>query len=304
MTAPDANRGHRPLPDGVSVPEPREDAVHELAPFFEDLRRARREHRSHESVSRKRRAALTIVRNEPVFLPIWLGYYSRFFEPDDIYVLDHSSRDGSTAAEGFVRIPVSHDTVDHTWMVRTVEEHQHELIERYDAVLVTDVDEIVAPRPELGSLGDYIDRLDEGFVNCIGYELLHLVDREPGFDPANKVLDQRGYWFANNIYDKPAIATEPMRWTPGFHRTQDLQVRLDPDLYLIHLHRMDYEICLARHRYRRERAWNDHDLAMGWATHNRITDEAEFARWFYEDANVEWTEIVVEPIPASWRGLF
>jgi hypothetical protein len=230
--------------------------------------------------------------------------YSRSFEPDDIYVLDHESSDGSTMRDGFVRIPVTHDTVDHTWMVRTIEEHQHELLERYDAVLVTDVDEIVAPRRECGSLGDYIDRLEEGFVNCVGYELIHLVDREPAFDAARKVLDQRGFWFANNIYDKPAIATEPMRWTPGFHRTEDLQVRLDPDLYLIHLHRMDYEICLARHRYRGERAWNDRDVAMGWASHNRITDEAEFARWFYEDASVEWTEIVVEPIPASWRGLF
>jgi hypothetical protein len=52
---------------------------------------------------------------------------------------------------------------------------------------------------------------------------------------------------------------------------------------MIHLHRMDYEICLARHRYRRGRAWNERDLAESWARHNLIVDEAEFARWFYGD---------------------
>ena len=47
-----------------------------------------------------------MVYNEAVFLPIWLRYYSRFFAPDDIYVLDHESTDGSTSGSGFVRIPV------------------------------------------------------------------------------------------------------------------------------------------------------------------------------------------------------
>jgi hypothetical protein len=287
----------------VDVPEPREDVQHRLAHQFDSLRRRRRERRAPVG-THKRGAALTIVRNEPVFLPIWLRYYSQFFPPEDLYVLDHGTSDGSTDRGGFVRIPVSHDTVDHTWMVRTIEDHQHELIKRYDVVVVTDVDEIVAPHPELGTLADYIDRLEEPYVNCLGYELIHLVDREGPFDPARKVLDQRGHWFASDIYDKPALATEPMRWVPGFHRSAELKMRPDPDLRLIHLHRMDYQICLERHRYRRGRAWNDRDVELGWASHNRITDEAEFARWFYEDSNVAWNELVVERIPAAWRGLF
>lgn len=292
----------------VSVPEPRRDVTHPLAEHFETLRRTRRKHRAPgdraTSRGQKRRAVLTIVRNESVFFPIWLGYYSRFFAPDDIYVLDHETSDGSTARDGFVRIPVTHETVDHAWMVRTMEAKQHELLDRYDVVLVTDVDEIVAPAPELGTLGDYIDRFEEAFVNCLGYELIHMLDREGPFDPSRKVLEQRGYWFANDIYDKPALATEPLSWRPGFHRTTDGSMRPDPDLYLIHLHRMDYEICLARHRYRRERAWNERDVTLGWASHNRIADEEEFARWFYEESNAAWTEIAIEPIPDAWKGLF
>jgi hypothetical protein len=293
---------------GVSVPEPREDVKHPLADLFENLRRNRGKHRARAEATssrrRKRRAVITIVRDEPVFFPIWLRYYSRFFAAEDIYVLDHETSDGSTAGEGFVRIPVTHDTVDHTWMVRTMEQHQHELLERYDVVLVTDVDEIVAPRPEFGTLADYIDTFEEEFVNCLGYELIHMVDREGAFDPSRKVLEQRGYWFANDIYDKPALATEPLTWEPGFHRTSDLSMRPEPDLFMIHLHRMDYEICLERHRYRKTRAWNEHDVALGWASHNRIVDESEFARWFYEDSNASWRDLVIEPIPAAWREVF
>jgi Glycosyl transferase family 2 len=293
-----------PLPGGIRVPEPRNDVRHPLADHFESLRRNRDQRRAVPGGARKRRAAITIVHNEPVFFPIWLGYYSQFFAAEDIYVLDHESDDGSTARDGFVRIPVTHETVDHTWMVRTIEALQHELLQRYDVVLVTDVDEIVAPVPEFGTLGDYIDGLEEDFVNCLGYELIHLVDREPPFDRARNVLDQRGYWFPSDIYDKPALATVPMRWHPGFHRGLEGSMHPDPDLYLIHLHRMDYEICLARHSHRQRLDWNERDVSLGWATHNRITDEAEFAQWFYEESNAEWNKIAIEPIPPPWRGAF
>ena len=46
------------------------------------------------------------------------------------------------------------------------QELQHRLLERYDVVLVSDVDEIVAPDPALRDLGDYIDDFEEEFVNC------------------------------------------------------------------------------------------------------------------------------------------
>jgi hypothetical protein len=131
-----------------------------------------------------------------------------------------------------------------------------------------------------------------------------MVDREGPFDPSRKVLAQRGYWFANDIYDKAALTTKPMRWRPGFHRAASGRMRPDPDLYLIHLHRMDYDICRARHAYRERAAWNELDLELGWARHNRVTDEAEFSRWFYEDSNSAWSEILIEPVPALWRGAF
>lgn len=281
------------------------DPVHPMAYFYPYWREARRQHyegRTPRATTRS--AVLTMVHDESVFLPIWLGYYSRYFGPEDIYVLDHQTTDGSTDAGGFVRIPVSHEGVDHTWMVRTIEGHQRELLDDYDVVLTVDVDEIVTPLPEWGTLEEYLNRIDEDFVNPMGYEVIHLADREPPFRPGLPILDQRGYWFANDAYSKPVLATEPLRWVPGFHMLEDGRQNWDPDLRLIHLHRMDYEICRARHRLRSRRKWNETDLDAGWAAYNRIAGGRKFKRWFYEDSSFEDIEVHVEPIPETWRGLF
>ena len=292
--------------DHAPVLEPGDSPDHPLAPWFAQFRRRRREHyasRSRAPAAARSRALITIVHNEPVFLPIWLRYYSRFFAPQDIYVLDHESTDAAIEQGGFVRIPVAHTSVDHVWMLQTIEGLQHELIERYDIVLVTDVDEILAPDPVFGTLGEYLDRFDEEWVNCLGYELLHMQDSEPPLALGRPILEQRSHWFFNDAYDKPALATVPMSWRPGFHGRSDFQFNLDPDLRLIHLHRMDYDICRERHRVRTRRPWAERDARKRWAMHNQITEAAEFRSWFYEDSSVEHVEVKPERIPSTWRGL-
>jgi hypothetical protein len=277
-----------------------------MAAWFDDIRGTRIKHyasRERAELPRRSRALITMVHNEPVFLPIWLDYYSRFFDPQDIYVFDNESDDASTEREGFVRIPVRHGRVDHTWMLRTIQDLQHELLGRYDVVLVTDVDEIVAPNPGWGTLGRYLDRFDEDWVNCLGYELLHVRDEEPPLRLDRPIFAQRHHWYFNDAYNKAALASVPMEWTPGFHGRTDGSYNLDPDLRMIHLHRMDYGICLERHRIRSRRRWARRDARRGWAGHNRIVDEAEFERWFYEDAYFERFEVKPEKIPEAWRGL-
>ena len=105
-----------------------------MAAWFEDIRRRRREHyaaREPSPQARRTRALITMVHNEPVFLPIWLGYYSRFFDPQDIYVFDNETDDGSIPEGGFVRLPVQHGRVDHAWMLKTIQDLQHKLLDRY-----------------------------------------------------------------------------------------------------------------------------------------------------------------------------
>jgi hypothetical protein len=248
---------------------------------------------------------VTIVHNEEFFLPIWLRYYATFFATEDIYVLDHDGTDGSAERGGFVRIPVTHPTVDHQWMRDTIQSLQHELLERYDAVVVTDVDELVVPDPQIGTLGDYIENFADDFVNCRGVEIVHSRDEEPSYDPTRLILDQRHYWKWNGWYDKPALAREPMEWIPGFHSRTDGATNDDPNLYLVHLHRLDYEACRERHQLRRGMSWNDDDYEKGWALYNRIVEEREFDRWFYRDVITPGSPLFeLERIPPHWHGAF
>ena len=291
-------------PPPLTELEPQDSPGHPLAPWFATWRRDRAAaSKPARGRRRPRRAIITIVHNEPVFFPLWLRYYSRFFAARDIYVFDHETSDGSTAGEGFQRIPVKHPTVDHTWMVQTITDLQHDLAGRYDVTVVTDVDELIAPLPAQGTLGDYLDRFDEEWVNCLGYEVIHMREREPALDLERPVLAQRGWWFYNDGYDKAAIATVPMRWRPGFHGREDFQFAPDPDLRLIHLHRVDYDICRARHVTRSQRPWAPLDAREGWAAHNTISETDAFAKWFYEDASFAGgIPLEPEPVPAPWRG--
>lgn len=255
------------------------------------------------------RAIVTIVRDEAERLPIWLRYYSRFFAAEDIYVLDHGTNDGSTDGGGFVRIPVEHDTVEVGWMWERIQEIQRRLLDSYETVLCTDVDEIVAPDPRKGDLGEYIDRFDRDFVTCTGYELIHIREYEPPLDLERPILEQRSHWFPSRIYSKPLLSRIPLHWTPGAHaceegrRARHLR-RPDPDLFLIHLHRMDYDLCLRKHRRWSGWQWSEVDLDERRGYQNLITSPREFDHWFYGDAHSGGEPMRIERIPAWWRGLF
>jgi hypothetical protein len=188
------------------------------------------------------------------------------------------------------------------WQTNVNQYYQHELIGRYDAVLYTDVDEIVAPDPCLGDLGTYIDHFDDDFVTCRGYEVLHNKDQEPPFDATKPILAQRFTWYANPLYTKPLLARVPMLWYGGCHNRIDGRTNNDPNLYLIHLHRMDYDICLARHQGRVNLPLEQIDRDRGWGYQNQITDPVEFSSWFFHDSCGP-TPIRPEPIPPRWRDL-
>jgi hypothetical protein len=282
--------------------------TNEYFPDFDHLLRWRREHYAGWDPSRaprRSRAVITIVRDEADLLPIWLRYYSRFFDADDIYVLDHDTVDGSTSGPGFHRIPVSHPTFDVAWLLEQVRGLQHELSRRYDVVVVCDVDEIIAPDPASSApdLGVYLDRFDEEFVSCLGYEVLHRPDREPPIDLSKPLLAQRGWWFRNPIYVKPLIASVPMEWVPGLHRRLDGENNYDPELRLIHLHRLDVERCFERHLHMAaiRHAERDVDSGLGW--HNRITERADFDTWFHNLGREARTSVVLEPIGPRWHSV-
>jgi hypothetical protein len=93
-----------------------------------------------------------------------------------------------------------------------------------------------------------------------------------------------------------------MHWHGGLHSTVEGLTRDDPSLYLIHLHRADYHICLDRHRQRVSTPWNQRDVDECWGYQNRITEAEQFGKWFYGDS-CGGGPIVTELIPSKWKGI-
>ena len=117
-------------------------------------------------------------------------------------------------------------------------------------------------------------------------------------------MKQRSYWAENAFYNKSALATTPSAWEPGFHRREDGHFRFDPDLFMVHLHRVDYSICLARHELRSRRAWAAEDEQAEMAAHNRITEKERFDRWFFTESGMDGFRLRIERIPERLRGAF
>jgi hypothetical protein len=255
---------------------------------------------------RRRRAAFTIVQNEPVFLPLWLAYYGRFFEPCDLYVLDHDSTDGSThGLEGRCHVvPVHREfTSDHHWLRSTVEAFQASLLERYETVLFAESDEIIVTDPDqYGGLDDYLARLAGPVARCSGFNVVHQPG-EPAVDLGRPLLAQRRTWHAAPLFCKTLVSRVPLRWVTGFHHEVSRDEAMpDPHLFLVHLHRLDYSLCQERHRIRAQKKWNPQDVQLGYGTHNMIVEDEAFRKWFYEGPQI--ADSKPEPIPERLRSVF
>jgi hypothetical protein len=244
-------------------------------------------------VTAGRRAAFTIVRNEARYLPIWLDYYGRHFDPGDIYVLDHDTTDGSTAAirDSCTVVPVHRDRIwDHVWLTGVVEDFQAFLLRTYETVLFTDVDEFIVPDPARhDGIAAYMESTEGRAACCTGYNVVHYPDEEPALDFSRRpLLEQRRYWRPSPQYSKRLIGRVPLRWGVGFHREFNVpEAEPDPDLYLVHLHRVDYEDCLERHREAAGGRWSEEDLKFNLSWHRRVVEPGDFEDWFFEGEDLE-----------------
>ena len=274
------------------VLEPQDSPGHPLAPVVRGRPRAapRALRRARKPRPRRRRALITMVHNEPVFLPIWLRYYSRFFAPEDIYVLDNDIDRRLDRARRLRAHPGRRTTPSTTpgWSARS-RRLQHELLERYDVVLVTDVDEIVAPVPGVG----HARRLPRPLRRGVG-QLPRLraaaraatASRRCDLDRARSSTSA-GTGSSTTATTRPALATVPMTWKPGFHGRADQQLQprprpaADPPAPdgLRHLPRAPPRCASASPGPTRT-------TREGWAVHNRLAEDAEFDRWFTRGRSV------------------
>ena len=84
-------------------------------------------------------------------------------------------------------------------------------------------------------------------------------------------------------------------------RLPDGGLPLDPDLVLAHLHRVDFDRCLARHEAAARRRWSAADVEKGLGFQNRIVEPSAFAQWFHHDA--DRTNGPRQRVPACFQEL-
>ena len=75
----------------------------------------------------------------------------------------------------------------------------------------------------------------------------------------------------------------------------------DPVVVLAHLHRVDFDRCLARHEAAARRRWSAADVEKGLGFQSRIVEPAAFAQWFHHDA--DRTNGPRQRVPACFQEL-
>ena len=199
-------------------------------------------------MNRKKCAVFTMAKNERWFLPIWVNYYSQFFNESDIYILNHASTDDSidiirSEYKNINIIDLTYEPFDDVFKVNEIRKLQSTLLETYQSTLFSDPDELIVPVNNF-NLTEYIDKFlskPDQTIKSNGWEIIHLPNKnEPDIDLSQPILSQRSYWFHSpQWYSKIALSKTMVNWSAGLHAAANTSTA-DEDLYLIHLHRIDY----------------------------------------------------------------
>ncbi len=223
----------------------------------------------------KKFAVFCPVKNETTFSKTWFNYYSQFLPTEDIYFLDF----GSDVLPNYCSVKSTDKNIlDAIELFEEIKKFHKELLEKYEYVIPTDVDEIVYHK---SGLGNFINNLDKDFVKCAGYEIIHLPDKEDNYDVNKSIFSQRKYWYrSSDYYDKTLITRKPLIWTIGLHKCHNVS-EVESDLFLIHLHRFDYKTCVERHLKWASMDWSKETVRRNFNWHYREKDSEKINKWYY-----------------------
>lgn len=216
-------------------------------------------------------AALTMIYNEPVWAPVWARHYATQVGAENCFILDHGSDDGSThpdhlglamQVETLPRSPL-----DEEWRRDLVADRVKSLLVTYDAVIHTDVDELLIADPaRWDGLQSWAKAGPPPVVTAIGLDLQHIPTDEPPLDPARSLYTQRRWVRFAAAMCKPAWVTRTVDWSPGFHSSDAPLILCD--LYLIHLRYADLAAGLNRLARSRAQAFAAPEIGR----HQRVPD--------------------------------
>lgn len=233
-------------------------------------------------------AVITMVFNEPVFLPIWLNYYGARLGYENLFIIDDGSSDLSTSDIRIINlIKKPRGLLDEDDRAKLVSCFHEELLRFYDVVIYTDVDELIVVDPIVGSsLNEYLSAGEFEFKNPIGFNVLHRVKTEPKIDLNKSLFEQRMFVQFNLMYSKPLISKIPINWVAGFHSSQ-YKPRYDTKLLLFHLRAMDIDISRLKIRTLNSVSFSENSLRKDHAFHFRLM-ERDYLKMLFSTEEVEF----------------
>jgi hypothetical protein len=206
-------------------------------------------------VEKRPLAAVTMAYNETTMLPLWLRHYGRQVGPENCFVLDHGSDDGSTSgiAANVIRLPRL--ALNEWERAHAVRDFCASLFIGYKYVLYSDADELVVPDPEMATvLTEYIASQDlPPIVDLFGTDVRHIEGEDP-IDLNSPISHQRKYTRPISSLCKATIISTRVDWHIGFHcLTRDHRPEFR-DLFLFHLAHCDNGVMFERQRKRNSAA--------------------------------------------------
>lgn len=197
----------------------------------------------------KKIAAITMLRNDNLFLRKWVEYYGAALGRENLFVyfdgLDQSVPDFCSGVnvqlvehiEGNVR-------QGDKGRIDFLSSKASELFSSYDIVIGTDVDEFLVVDPALGlSLPEFLSSVKTRLnsVSGLGIDVGQKLGEEDVIDWERPLLSQRSYAKLSTRYSKTNTILRPVAWGSGFHHTRKGNFKIVKNLYLFHFGCVDLE---------------------------------------------------------------
>jgi hypothetical protein len=243
-------------------------------------------------------AAVTIAFNEDYMLKKWVDYYGKILGYENLFIIDDGSENNpKNYLPKSVNVISQPRTTFESWrLCRSLSKLQRLLLETYDVVIALDSDEfLVTNREDCPTIKEHIQLAytnDESIIQTQGWELIHLIDREPNLNENIPIGLQRKHLIRNNGFDKPAVANTEISFVIGNHWCFE-QKKQDDDLIMLHLRHFDVNFSLEKLRKYKATSWANIDLANGFSNHQRI-EEIELIDQFKE-----WVKVFTEATSAG-----
>lgn len=211
--------------------------------------------------------ALTMVRNDEFFLRKWISYYEGQLGRENLYIYfdgtDQVIPDFTKGTNVLVCEHIDADVkIGEKRRARILSEEAARLLDRYDMVIGTDVDEFLCADPATGmNLREFLStRKIDKTISGLGMDVGQFLDQEEDIDADRPYLEQRAYAAVYPRYSKPSVLAKKCRWGSGIHRVKGENFHIVKDLYLFHFGGFDMS--------RIKMKMKDQELLMnGWGRH-------------------------------------